>query len=57
MTSADDDECSTEEACGPNTVCTNSAGGYTCACKPGYKLLTGKEANTDGCEGEPFSQL
>jgi hypothetical protein len=48
---ADVDECSSEDACGPNTVCTNSAGSYACACKPGFELGAGKDLKTDGCSG------
>jgi Notch-like protein len=49
---ADVDECAVGTACGPNTVCSNSAGSYACACKPGFVLLGGNNLKTDGCAGE-----
>jgi hypothetical protein len=48
---ADVDECALGTACGPNTVCSNSAGSYACACKPGF-VLVGNDLKTDGCAGE-----
>jgi len=49
-TPLDIDECAASAtACGPNTICTNAPGSYSCACKAGYALLPGKDAKTDGC--------
>ncbi|XP_072458159.1 adhesion G protein-coupled receptor E1 isoform X5 [Notamacropus eugenii] len=38
----DVDECSQKpDLCGPNTSCTNSFGGYTCSCLPGFSSPQG----------------
>lgn len=34
--SSDFDECFNSTVCGPDSVCTNTPGLYTCACQPGY---------------------
>jgi len=36
---ADLDECADTSTndCSPNAICTNTAGGFTCACKPDYE--------------------
>jgi hypothetical protein len=44
-------ECTNANACGPNTVCNNTEGSYSCACKAGYRLA-GNDIKTDGCAGE-----
>jgi hypothetical protein len=49
---ADVNECAVETACGPNTICSNGAGNYTCACKGGFQLLEGQNATVHGCAGE-----
>jgi hypothetical protein len=54
---ADADECSSDTACGLNTICTNTPGSHTCACKPGYELLAGKDTKTDGCTGKSMLSL
>jgi hypothetical protein len=48
---ADINECSSADACGPNSNCINAPGNYTCACQSGYTLLDGKTAKDDGCTG------
>jgi hypothetical protein len=49
---ADVNECSNASACGPNTVCNNTDGSYSCACEAGYSVLAGNNTKTDGCAGE-----
>jgi Calcium-binding EGF domain len=34
--SIDINECMTQNPCGANETCTNTAGSYTCSCLPGY---------------------
>lgn len=36
LPSLDTDECFNSTVCGPDSVCTNTPGAYTCACQPGY---------------------
>ena len=44
----DVDECKTvADACPANSICTNTDGSHTCACKPGY------EVTLSGCIGKP----
>ena len=33
---SDIDECRESNACGANTLCTNSPGNHTCSCQEGY---------------------
>lgn len=41
----DINECLQPEAsCGPNAICENSEGSYSCMCNLGYKLLSGAES-------------
>uniref|UniRef100_A0A1I7W648 EGF-like domain-containing protein n=1 Tax=Heterorhabditis bacteriophora TaxID=37862 RepID=A0A1I7W648_HETBA len=52
--SLDVDECiSNSEICGPNSVCTNTLGSYTCDCLSGYqKSIMGDNFYNDRCEDE-----
>jgi hypothetical protein len=52
LPNADADECNALTACGPNAICANADGSYTCTCQPGFTVLDGKDAKIDGCEGE-----
>jgi hypothetical protein len=54
---ADVDECLSGSSCGPNSVCVNTNGSYTCACTPGYEQLAGKDAKVDGCTGIGGSKI
>jgi len=49
---ADVNECTaTPTICGANATCTNTDGGYLCACKPGYaKDATGACVDVDECK-------
>lgn len=44
---ADIDECA-EHVCGPNTLCFNTKGSYSCACQAGFR----SENHTLNCTGE-----
>ena len=44
---ADIDECA-EHVCGPNTLCFNTNGSYSCACQAGFR----SENHTLNCTGE-----
>jgi hypothetical protein len=51
ITPTDIDECVTGDAnCGPLQICTNMAGGYSCSCPAGHKLVGDHECeDVDEC--------
>ncbi|XP_076771596.1 adhesion G protein-coupled receptor E5 isoform X1 [Arvicanthis niloticus] len=58
----DINECLQPEAsCGPNAICENSEGSYSCMCNLGYKLLSGAESfanrSENTCHGMAFRML
>ena len=44
--------------CGPNTVCTNSIGSFSCACLPGYELWAAGQgcSDIDECQHPDWRQ-
>lgn len=42
----DIDECLSKDSCGPNSICSNTMGSFSCQCEPGYTL------NGSFCMGE-----
>jgi hypothetical protein len=52
---ADIDECATNNGdCGANAACTNTDGGYLCACQAGYEAdATGRCVDIDECKSTP----
>ena len=39
----DIDECTTETDACVDAACTNTVGGYTCACNTGYEFMAGSQ--------------
>lgn len=45
----DIDECALSNPCGANSACSNTAGGYTCMCQPGFVSSNGACVDVDEC--------
>ena len=40
------------DACGSNSICTNTKGSFRCKCKPGFQSTTGDGKDCSGETGE-----
>ena len=54
----DINECEDPASCGPNTICTNSIGSFSCACLPGYELWSAGQgcSDIDECQHPDWRQ-
>ena len=47
------DECEVSGSCGPNMLCMNTVGSFSCSCRQGYR----KEKNHKNCTGNSQTAL
>ena len=47
---ADVDECLVSGSCGPNMLCMNSVGSYSCSCRPGYRARKNQQNCLGNCQ-------